>query len=571
VHPIGARRLREWVCLPLRDTAEITRRQDAVATFVESDALRRGVRGKLKNLADVERIAARVALLRASPRDLAHVATTLLTLPELAELLAHCGAPLLAEARTALTGLGDLAEKLGRAIRADAPHVLRDGGIIADGYHAELDRLRTIRQDGQSFLADYQRRLIESTGIGSLKVGFNKVFGYYIEVSNTHRDKTPPEFVRKQTIKNAERYITDTLKKYEEEVLSAADRALALEAELFEELRAEVARHIEALQRVAAGLGILDVTAALAELAVQRRYVRPALTTDGSLEIREGRHPVLDQTLGNAFVPNDCKLTVSGQRVLVITGPNMAGKSTYIRQVALLALLAQTGSYVPADAMIISPVDKVFARVGAADELARGQSTFMVEMTEAAVILNTATDRSLVVLDELGRGTSTFDGLSLAWAITEHLATKVRCRTMVATHYHELTELADLLEGVANFSVSVREYEDPAGRDSHVVFLHRIVPGRTDKSYGIHVARMAGVPRDVIRRSQAILEDLHKGFSRESQTTQLARRRNRADAQMLLFADPLEQIAIDIGKIAPDDMTGEQALELLRAFKGRLG
>jgi DNA mismatch repair protein MutS len=571
VHPIGARRLRDWICLPLREAAEIIARQDAVATFVESDALRRNVRARLKNLADVERIAARVALLRASPRDLAHMATTLLALPELARLLEPAPAPLLVESRAALCGLEELAAKLAKAIRADAPPVLREGGVIADGYHAELDRLRGIRENGQAFLAEYQRQLIEQTGIASLKVGYNKVFGYYIEVSNTHRDKVPPEFVRKQTIKNAERYITDTLKKYEEEVLSAAERAITLEVQLFEELRAQLAGHLAALQRVGQALGLIDVTSALADLAVQRRYVRPVLADDGSLEIREGRHPVLDQTLGNAFVPNDCRLAARDQRVLVITGPNMAGKSTYIRQVALLALLAQTGSYVPADAMTLSPVDKVFARVGAADELARGQSTFMVEMTEAAVILNTATERSLVVLDELGRGTSTFDGLSLAWAITEHLATKIRCRTLVATHYHELTELADLLEGVANFSVAVREYEDPTGRDSHVVFLHRIIPGRTDKSYGIHVARMAGVPKPVIQRSKAILEDLHKGFSRESQTTQLARRRSRNDGQLLLFVDPAEEVARELAEVDPTGLSGEEAVELLRRLKAKLG
>ncbi len=567
IHPIGARRLREWICLPLIDGDAIAARQDAVATFVENETLRRAVRGHLKSLADVERIAARIALLRASPRDLANIAQTLAQLPAVQQTLADAQAPLLADARDALGGLTELADLLTRAVAEDAPPVLRDGGVIAPGYHAELDRLRSVRDNGQAFLADYQRELIESTEIPSLKVGYNKVFGYYIEVSNTHRDKVPADFVRKQTIKNAERYITDTLKQYENEVLTAAEKAVDLEVGLFEELRAKVAEHLAPLQRVADSIGLLDVASALAELAVQRRYVRPVIAGGGVLEIHEGRHPVLDHTMGSEFVPNDTNLCAGKDRLVIITGPNMAGKSTYIRQTALLALLAQTGSYVPADAMTLTPVDKVFARVGAADEIARGQSTFMVEMTEAATILNTATEHSLVILDEIGRGTSTFDGLSLAWAITEHLANHLRCRTLVATHYHELTELADLLAGVANFSVAVRECEDPDGKDSHIVFLHKIVPGRTDKSYGIHVARMAGVPRSVLDRSRAILADLHQGFARESQTTQLAEKKTRKNDQLMLFADPAEEVAKALAALEPDHMTPLEALNALQRLQ----
>ena len=571
VHPIGSRKLREWVCLPLIDRKEIIARQDAVGTFVENEILRQNIRTRLKTMADVERIAARVALLRASPRDLANIAHTLNQLPELQDMLAGVEAPLLVDSRKALGGLTDLADLLTKAVRCDAPPVLRDGGVIAKGYNEELDRLHSIRSDGQSYLADYQARLIEETGISSLKVGYNKVFGYYIEISNTYRDQVPHEFVRKQTIKNAERYITDTLKKFENEVLTASDKALELELQLFEELRVAVADRLEALQRVADGIGLLDTTSSLAELATQRRYIRPTLVTGKTLEIIEGRHPVLDHTMGSEFVPNDLALTEKGNRLLIITGPNMAGKSTYIRQIALLTLLAQTGSYVPADAMTFSPADKVFARVGASDEIARGQSTFMVEMTEAATILNTATDRSLVILDEIGRGTSTFDGLSLAWAITEHLANTVKPRTLVATHYHEMTELADLLKGVANFSVAVREYEAPDPHDSNIVFLHKIVPGRTDKSYGIHVARMAGVPRKVISRSNTILEELHNGFVRDSKTTDLAENKTKQNAQLSLFPDPGEEIVKKLESLDLEALTPLDALNILHDLRKEIG
>jgi len=569
VHPMGARRLREWICLPLKDAGAIVARQDAVATFVEDERMRRAVRERFRAIADVERIAARVALLRASPRDLANIGRTLADLPKLQGLLEAAAAPLLAEARDALGGLDALAGLLTRAVRSDAPPVVRDGGVIAEGYHAELDRLRGVRDNGRAFLADYQRRLIDELKIPTLKVGYNKVFGYYIEVSHVHRDKVPADFVRKQTVKNAERYITETLKQYEDEVLTAADRAVALEQRLFEELRAQVAAQLPALQRVADALALVDTASALAELAVERRYCRPVIVQDGRLRISEGRHPVLERAMGSAFVPNDTALGGDRERLAIITGPNMAGKSTYIRQTALLALLAQTGAYVPAQAMTLSPVDRIFARVGASDELSRGQSTFMVEMTEAATILNTATEASLVILDEIGRGTSTFDGLALAWAITEHLANETRCRTLVATHYHEMTELADLLAGVANHSVAVRESTDASG-DGDIVFLHKIVPGRTDKSYGIHVARMAGVPRRVIERSRSILAELHHGFERESRTTKLAGKRTREDAQMMLFADPGEAVLKELQALDINGMTPLVALNALQQLRNKL-
>lgn len=571
VHPAGARGLRRWLCTPLIRAGEIVARQDAVAALAADDSTRAGVRGALRSMSDVERIAARIALRRATPRDLAGLARTLAQLPVLRGWLEGFSPAQLASLRDALGGLEALSERLDRAIRPDAPLTTREGGIITDGYDAELDRLRAIGRDGQSWLAEYQRREAQSTGIASLKVGFNKVFGYYIEISNTFRDRAPAHYVRKQTVKNAERYITDELKTYETEVLSAEERAHEREFLLFEQVRDAAGEQLEALQRVADAVGRLDVLAGLAEVAVAHRYVRPELVDGGELDIRDGRHPVLDQTLRDGFVPNDCRLDADDARVLIITGPNMAGKSTYIRQTALLVLLAQTGSFVPAAAMRFTPVDRLFARVGASDEITRGQSTFMVEMTEAANILNNATDRSLVVLDEIGRGTSTFDGLSLAWAITEHLANVVRCRTLVATHYHELTELAGLLAGVKNCNVAVREWPGDDRREDRIIFLHKIVPGGTDKSYGMHVARLADVPRPVVERSREILDELQKGFSRESRTTGLSRRRTRRPQQLELFEDPLDVLARQLRAVDVNELTPLDALQKIREWQAKLG
>ncbi len=569
VHPIGARELRRWICAPLETADEIVARQDVVGYLLERETARGGVRLTLRGMADVERIAARIAMARATPRDLAGLGVALRKLPELEANLGDNLPSLLDGLVRSLGGLDDLADLLEQAIRPDAPITIREGGIIRAGYDAELDRLNSIGRDGQSWLAAYQQRQSERTGIPSLKVGFNKVFGYYIEVSHTHQSRVPPEYVRKQTVKNAERYITDELKRFEDEVLTAQEKANDLEAVLFERVRVAVAEEIAALLRVANAIGQIDALAGLAELAVRQRYVRPAIVEESALHIRGGRHPVLEQTLADGFVPNDCRFDVDQARLLVITGPNMAGKSTYIRQVALLTLLAQTGSFVPADEMTFGPVDRIFARVGASDEISRGQSTFMVEMTEAANILNNATARSLVVLDELGRGTSTFDGLSLAWAITEHLANRTRCLALMATHYHELTELSELLRGVQNYNVAVRETASGDGQES-VVFLHRIVPGGTDKSYGLHVARLAGVPQEVVARSREVLAELERGFERESHGQELARKRTRQDHQMLLFADPAEEVAKALEAIDLNQMTPMDAMAKLKELQDRL-
>ena len=570
VHPIGVRRLRRWLGAPLTDVDDIRARQDAIGAFIESSATCTEVRTLLKGMADVERIASRVALGRASPRDLAGLGITLGHLPALQRALADLGPAMLREVGDGFSDTEGLAHELQRSIRPDAPPTIREGGIIAAGYDAELDRLRAIGADGRTWLADYQKREVEATGINGLKIAFNRVFGYYIEISNTHRDRVPAHYVRRQTVKNAERYITDELKKYESEVLTAEERAQARETTLFEGIRELVAAEISVLQRVADGLGRLDVLAALAELAVDQRYTRPTLVEECCLHIVDGRHPVLDRVLEGQFVPNDCRMSARDSRVIIITGPNMAGKSTYIRQVALLTLLAQCGSYVPASEMTFSPVDRIFARVGASDELARGQSTFMVEMSEAANILNNATDRSLVILDELGRGTSTFDGLSLAWAITEHLAETIGCRTLVATHYHELTELADLHEGISNCNVAVREWEKSDTGESSIVFLHRIVPGSTDKSYGVHVARLAGVPQKVVQRSREILAELERNFARESHTAELSGRPVPPDAQLTLFENRAEAVARKLQETDINSLTPLDALQRLRELQDDL-
>ena len=572
VHPIGARQLRRWLGTPSRRAAEIVARQQAIAGLVDDQATRRQVRQTLKGLADLERIAGRVAMARAIPRDLAGLAIALNRLPQLANHLQNAQAPRLVEVVGDLSGLEDLAELLGRAVREDAPMTIREGGIIKPGFDAELDRLEAIGRDGQSWLARYQQTQIEQTGINNLKVGFNRVFGYYLEVPHSQQQRVPAGYVRKQTVKNAERYITDELKRFENEALTAQEKSYDRHAQLFEQLRRQVADQTDALLRVARAIGQLDALAGLAELAVQRRYVRPQLIDEPRVEITGGRHPVLEQSLADGFVPNDCHLDQDQARLFIITGPNMAGKSTYIRQVALLTLLAQIGSFVPAERMTFAPVDRIFARVGASDEISRGQSTFMVEMTEAANILNNATPRSLVVLDELGRGTSTFDGLALAWAVTEHLANQTRCLTLMATHYHELTELADLLQGVRNYNVAVQEVAGAAAEAAgeSIVFLHRIVPGGTDKSYGLHVAKLAGVPAVVIQRGRQVLAELERGFSRESQSGSMAQARTKVEDQLLLFDDPAEQVAKALSELDLDQLTPIEALNKLKALKDQL-
>ena len=558
---MGARMFRNLLCMPLCDLGAIQLRQDAVEEFKDTDAKLAEIRKLLSAISDTERIAGRISTFRASPRDLVALADTLRRIPQLREILQQFGADLLAQITGRCDSMDELAELLESAIEPEPPSHLRDGGVIRPGFNEELDRLRSISKDGQSFLKDYQQQQAKRTGIPNLKVGYNKVFGYYIEVNHSASNKVPADYVRKQTIKNAERYITEELKEYETQVLTAEEKALDLEQRLFEDIRRQTARYVGRLQALAETLAQCDCLAALAYLANRRNYIRPKLTDTGELIINEGKHPVLAETLGPEFVPNDVKLGAGAGDILVITGPNMSGKSTYIRQVALLVMMAQTGSFIPAKDAQIGLVDRIFTRVGASDELVRGQSTFMVEMTETANIINNATERSLVILDEVGRGTSTYDGLSLAWAITEHIATKAKCHTLFATHYHELTELAELFKNVRNCNVAVREWAD------EVVFLHKILPGGTDKSYGIHVAKLAGIPKSILERSKEILEELESTFQKEAAGSHLAKHKTKQPDKDSLFVQKHKSVLDKLASTDINNLTPIEAINLLNQIK----
>jgi DNA mismatch repair protein MutS len=533
VTSMGARMLQDWLMSPLADRPAIEARLDALAELVDDHALRRDLREVLRDGFDLQRLTTRASTGRASPRDLSAIGATLRLLPRLKAKVAARKAALLRELESRLELCPDLRELLESALLDNPPLSPREGGVIRPGHDAQLDELRAVAKGGKEWIANFQAAEISRTGINSLKVGFNRVFGYYIEITNTHAQKIPTDYQRKQTLKNAERYITPELKEYEEKVLTAEEKIFKREYELFVALRDQVAGQTTRLMQTGEVMATLDTLASLAELAVSRQYIRPDLCDDSILSIEAGRHPVLDQSLPpGTFVPNDVNLRPEEGMLWLITGPNMAGKSTYIRQVALLTLMAHMGSFVPARQARIGIADRIFTRVGASDELSRGRSTFMVEMTEAANILNNATDRSLVILDEIGRGTSTYDGVSLAWAITEYLHDQVGCRTLFATHYHELAQLAGKLPGLRNYNVLVQECE------RRVVFLHQISKGSADKSYGIHVARLAGVPEEVLERANEVLADLEAHQVKTRRLGSPVIRRRKASVQHpTFFAD----------------------------------
>ncbi len=558
---MGGRMLRYWLCMPLCELGAIELRQDAIAELKEADKELADIRKLLSAIADTERIAARISTYRATPRDLLSLANTLRQIPRLKETLQHFSADLLVQLAGRCDSMDELADLLESAIRPDCPSHLRDGGVIKAGFSEELDRLRSISKDGRSWLKNYQKQQAERTGIHNLRIGYNRVFGYYIEVSHSSADKVPADYVRKQTIKNAERYITDQLKEYETQALSAEEKALELEQKLFEDIRHQASQYVSRLQQLADAIAQCDCLSALAYIARRRNYIRPKMTNGTELIINEGRHPVLAESLGSEFVPNDIELGSNTGDILVVTGPNMSGKSTYIRQVALLVLMAQTGSFIPAKDAEIGIVDRIFTRVGASDELVRGQSTFMVEMTETANILNNATDKSLVILDEVGRGTSTYDGLALAWAITEHIANKTKCRTLFATHYHELTELAELFTNVKNCNVAVREWMD------EVVFLHKILPGGTDKSYGIHVAKLAGVPKPILERSKEILDELESTFQKEATGSHLSKHKTKQPDKDTLFVQKHKSVLEKLSSIDTNNLTPLEAINMLEEIR----
>ncbi len=565
---MGSRLLADWVANPLTDVAAIDARLDAVAELVADPRLASELSEALRRVYDLERLLARITTGRASPRDLSFLGRTLRTLPALKAKLAARSSRLLGDLEGQIDLCVELRAQLDVGLVDDCPLSSRDGGFIREGFSPELDALRDLMRGGKQWIAAYQAKETERTGIPNLKVGFNKVFGYYLEVTNTHQGKVPDDYIRKQTVKNAERYITPELKEYEEKVLTAEEKTKELEYEIFVKLRDAVAVARRQVRITATALAEIDVLVSLAELARARNYCRPQVVAEPVLRILDGRHPVLDviEPQGT-FVPNDTHLGADAGQILLITGPNMAGKSTYIRQVALMTLMAQIGSFVPAREATIGVADRIFARVGASDELTRGQSTFMVEMTETARILNTATAQSLVILDEIGRGTSTYDGISLAWSVAEHLHDRLGCRTLFATHYHELTDLAQSLGRVKNLNVAVREWQD------EVVFLHKIVEGAADKSYGIHVARLAGVPREVIERSKDILvqlEDEHLDAEGRAKIARPAQSTRRSHLQLTLFGPADHPLLDDIRQLDANQLTPLDALGLVHKWQDQL-
>ena len=579
--PMGARLLRRWLSKPLRSVAQIEERLDAVEELTKrstpSASLRTGlmetVSEQFKNIGDLERTMARICCGRAHARDLVGLRRSLEAVPELREALADASAGLLKQCAEDLVDVSDVTNLIAKAIVDDPPLALSDGGLIREGYDAEVDELRRISASGKGWIARLQAMEQKRTGIPSLKVKYNKVFGYFIEVTKPNLDRVPEDYIRKQTLVNAERFITPELKEYEAKVLGADERIGELEYELFVKVREQVAQQTVAIQQIAMGVAVLDGVRSLAEVALRERYVRPTLDDGTRIEITGGRHPVVERTLkAGAFVPNDTKVDTSEDQILIITGPNMSGKSTLLRQVGLIVLLAQIGSFVPAQKAHIGVVDRIFTRVGASDNLAAGESTFLVEMNEAANILHNATPKSLVLLDEIGRGTSTFDGLSLAWAITEFLHNRpnIRARTLFATHYHELVELGDVLPRVKNYNVAVKESEEG------VVFLRKLVEGGCDHSYGIHVAKLAGVPQEVIERAEEILTNLERHeldpmrLGKRIRGTRRSRSR-RVEEQMSLFAASEEHpVVAEIRKTDVAGMTPLEALNWIARWQERL-
>jgi DNA mismatch repair protein MutS len=566
----GARLLAEEVSAPLTDPAAIAERLDAVSFFLGEEDLRRTFRERLKRCPDIERAMARLALERGGPRDLAALRDTLGETARLRRMLGEAAAkpPLIARAERELGEHGVFVERLTRALAAELPLTTREGGFIAPGYAAELDELRLLRDESRRMIAALQARYAEETGVASLKIRHNNVLGYYVEVTQTHADKLRERFIHRQTMANAMRFTSAELSELESKIAAAADRAVALELKFFEDLVAEAKQRAAEIQRAAAALARLDLAAALAELAASERYCRPLVDDSTAFSVSGGRHPVVEAALraaqGQSFVGNDCDLR-AGQRLWLLTGPNMAGKSTFLRQNALIAILAQAGSYVPAERAHIGIVDRLFSRVGAADDLARGRSTFMVEMVETAAILNQAEPRALVILDEIGRGTATFDGLSIAWATVEHLHDVNQCRALFATHYHELTALAAKLEHLACYTMRVKEWQ------GDVVFLHEVAPGAADRSYGIHVAKLAGLPPAVIARAEAVLALLEKG----EQSGALARLAD--DLPLFTAARPLaagaprrSAVEASLSEVQPDALSPREALELIYKLKGML-
>jgi DNA mismatch repair protein MutS len=561
--PMGARRLRQWLLYPLLDERAIHERQDGIEELAENYKGRQELRAALKGVQDLERLGGRIVAGGAHARDLVAVKDSLRALGPIKERLRDWSAEILASLRDALSDLPEVVELVERAIVDEPPATLKEGGFIRRGFHAELDEIRTAQSSAKEWIARFESSERKRTGIQSLKVRYNRVFGYYIEVTKANLKSVPPDYIRKQTLVNGERYITPDLKEYEAKVLSSAEEILKIELSLFAEVRERIASYYERMKQTSLALATLDVLLSLAEAAQSHHFVRPKVDGGLVISIREGRHPVVEAAVGRgAFVPNDCHLDPEAQQILMLTGPNMAGKSTYMRQGALIVILAQVGSFVPAASARIGLVDRIFTRIGAADSLARGESTFMVEMKETAHILRHASSRSLILLDEVGRGTSTFDGISIAWSVAEYLHdTSQRPRTLFATHYHELTDLALTKERVKNFNFAVKEWK------GEVIFLRSLVEGASSRSYGIHVARLAGLPPSVVQRAKEILKNLEGGELDERGRPRLAHGSRIDDpAQMVLFGAVDHKLREELKKVDVSVLTPIEALNLLHTL-----
>ena len=565
---MGGRLLRKWLVLPLKDLKTIEQRQEGVAGLLASSSLLDQVSDLLKPIGDLERMISKVAAGRINPRELNALKKALQQIPEIKTLLSASTSPSLSGLANSLETCAELVDKIDTILREDPPVLMHQGGMIKSGYLAELDELHGLSSSGKNFLADIQKREIERTGITSLKVSYNKVFGYYLEVTNAHKDRVPPEWIRKQTLVNAERYITEELKIYEEKILSAEDKISVIEFRLFQELVQDALGYITQIQQNALGIATLDVLASFATVAKKNNYVRPLLNETEILDIKGGRHPVIEKQLpaGENYVPNDIYLDDKTQQIMMITGPNMAGKSALLRQTALIVLLAQMGSYVPAESATLGLVDKVFTRVGASDNLSKGESTFMVEMTETAAILNNLSSRSLVLLDEIGRGTSTYDGVSMAWAIAEHLHNHpaYKAKTLFATHYHELNELTQDFPRIQNFHVSVKEV------GNKIIFLRKLLPGGSAHSFGIHVAQLAGMPTSLVLRAHEILQNLEKDHVLEDNIDKL-KEMPKANYQMSLFGaeipEGLQKIEDQLKELDVNSLSPIEALLKLNELK----
>jgi DNA mismatch repair protein MutS len=567
---MGGRLLKKWLSAPLIKLDPVLKRQQSVEELVSNSGIRRKIIEELKEIGDLERLISKVCTGRANPRDVVNIKTSLKKIPVIKDLLQSTSGKTLIHVSNNLRELANLVAKIDGAIVDSPPLSLAEGGVIKNGFSPELDELRDISLNGKDWIANLQKTEREKTGISSLKVNFNKVFGYYIEISNANKDKIPLDYVRKQTLVNHERYITPELKSYEDKILNAEEKTYDLESQLFNEIRLIIADEAESIQQNARLIAMIDCFVSLAECAVQYNYVKPEIDDGDVINIVEGRHPVVERILppGEKYAPNNCLLNNTKDQIIILTGPNMAGKSVYLRQIGLIVLLAQIGSFVPAKSAHIGIVDRIFTRVGASDNITAGESTFLVEMQEAANIINNATSRSLIILDEIGRGTSTFDGISIAWAITEYLHENpvIAAKTLFATHYHELNEMAELFPRIRNFKVEVREYDDK------VIFLHKVSPGSADHSYGIQVAQMAGLPIFITNRAKEILQNLESKelTPYEVKKEKLKKMKQETDNQISLFEIKDDKLRNEISEIEINNLTPMEALNKLSDLKKRI-